>query len=413
MRLNVYLSSECVGDLVSDERERLTFTYNAHALAHADRCQLSVRLPVREEPFDDRDSAPFFENLLPEAETRNLLALAGRFDPSETVRLLGSIGGECAGAVSLWPEDHPPPAEDDYSDLSAESVRLLFDEAQGGTDQYLRAHIQGRQSMSGAQDKLVFLKKGGSYYLPLNGAASNVLVKKERARFPGLLQNELACLRLMKSAGMPTVESGVCSLAPELFETHRYDRVEQGEDSIMRVHQEDFCQASGRRPTQKYESEGGPGLADMKEIIRKHSVFPLEDLDYLLRWAVCNGLIGNNDGHAKNLSLLYQSEGLRLAPAYDVVCTEAYTFLDKKLAISLGGRPNVAALDRAAIDKLARSLDQSSRAITAVLREVAERLHGSVTEVMDEVADLAGRHEALSVVADLVTQRCRAVLERP
>ena len=148
----------------------------------------------------------------------------------------------------------------------------------------------------------------------------------------------------------------------------------------------------------------------MKEIIRKHSVFPLEDLDYLLRWALCNGLIGNNDGHAKNLSVRYLPEGLRLAPAYDVVCTEAYAFLDKKLAISLGGRPNVATLDGAAIDKLARSLDQSPRVITAVLREVAERLRGSVTEVMEEVADLAGHHDVLGQIADLVTQRCQAVL---
>ena len=404
MILNVYFENEFIGTLESDERRLMRFTYNEVALSDPARYQISVRLPVRETPYENRDASPFFENLIPEAETLDLVTLAERFDPSETVRILGSIGGECAGAVSLWPEERIPPSKPEYEDCPPEALDAFFDVAQSG--EYLRAYLEGRQSMSGAQTKLVFLKESNTYYLPLNGAPSNILLKKEKERFPGLVQNELASLRLMRAASVPVIYSSACQLVEGVFETPRYDRVGDRRSSITRLHQEDFCQATGKRPYAKYESRGGPNLGDIRILIQKHSVDPLTDVEIVARWAIANAVIGNHDGHAKNLSFLRTSDGLRLAPVYDVVCTEAYEFLGKNLAILIGGRPNLASFDDTAIEKFARTFLFSKGTARDLIDEVVDSIDSSLDAVLHDIEMDGGAHSILQKMQSLVKAKC-------
>ncbi len=410
MRLTVYYLDQAIGTLWEDDRDRLQFAYNQDALGGALTSGLSVRLPLREEPYDARAAEPFFENLLPEADTRDLVAMVERFDPSQTVRLLGSIGSECAGAVSLWPEGMHPPDPPAYEPCAPEDLTRFFDSAH--TEEFVRAHLEGRQSMSGAQEKLVFLKEEGQYFLPLEGAPSNVLLKRERERFPGLLQNELLCLRLAEKAGMPVVASTACSIGPSVFETSRYDRSGARRDEISRLHQEDLCQAAGRRAAQKYESRGGPDLGQIQTVIRMHSSDPLTDTEHLARWTLANTVLGNNDGHAKNLSLLYLPEGIRLAPIYDVVCTEVYPFLGREFAIYLGGRPNLDALDTSAMRKLARTFGFRYPLLKQLAEEVIDRILDSLDASVGEVAALAGEHEVLETIPRAVRENAMKLSRR-
>lgn len=93
---------------------------------------------------------------------------------------------------------------------------------------------------------------------------------------------------------------------------------------IIRLHQEDLCQALGYSSHTKHESEGGPGFKDCIHLVRSVSSSPAEDVMNLIRWQVINLLFGNSNGHAKNLSLLFSEDGIRLAPFYDLVCTRIY-----------------------------------------------------------------------------------------
>jgi hypothetical protein len=50
-----------------------------------------------------------------------------------------------------------------------------------------------------------------------------------------------------------------------------------------RIHQEDLCQAFGLPPSRKYESEGGPGVRQIAELIRNQSIDPQRDVESLRR----------------------------------------------------------------------------------------------------------------------------------
>lgn len=104
--------------------------------------------------------------------------------------------------------------------------------------------------------------------------------------------------------------------------TDRYDRIRDDDGNIRRLHQEDFCQALTIPSDTKYQSEGGPSMADCFILIRDASSAPAPDLIALLDAVIFNLLIGNHDAHAKNFSLLYMPDrSIRLAPLYDLVST--------------------------------------------------------------------------------------------
>jgi serine/threonine-protein kinase HipA len=116
----------------------------------------------------------------------------------------------------------------------------------------------------------------------------------------------------------------------------RFDRTPLGECQWDRVHQEDFCQAMGVPPELKYQQEGGPNLKKCFELVRHVSAVPGPDVLRLFDAVVFNCLIGNSDAHGKNFSFLYGDGGAKLAPLYDLVCTQAYGNLAAELAMKIG-----------------------------------------------------------------------------
>ena len=195
---------------------------------------------------------------------------------------------------------------------------------------------RARMSMSGAQKKLVLYRRpqtgteppgvAPEYRLPVAGSPSTVLVKRARSRFPGLLQNELACMAMMASAGVPTAEHTVCALDADVYETARFDRVCRADGSVLRLHADDGCQLTGRTSaakyaqtgSPKYAQTGGPTYADLTAALRRYGTDPGTDTPLLFRWAVANLARGNRDAHAKNVSVLRTVDGaVRFAPAYD------------------------------------------------------------------------------------------------
>jgi serine/threonine-protein kinase HipA len=108
----------------------------------------------------------------------------------------------------------------------------------------------------------------------------------------------------------------------------RYDRIRSQDEQLQRLHQEDFSQALGIPSRIKYQNEGGPDLANCFQLIRRASTRPARDLIHLFNAVTFNFLIGNNDAHGKDFSLLYTRKGeeqsVQLAPLYDLVSTASY-----------------------------------------------------------------------------------------
>lgn len=338
--LNVYLKSVKIGKLELDESRRFVFTYDKDWLQHDDAIPLSIGLPLQEEPCLDDQARPFFSNLLPESEIRQVIARKLGLSENNDFALLEAVGGDCAGAVSLFPEEleqiSAPTGKESYRRLTDERLNKIIEEL---PQRPLLAGEEGiRLSLAGAQNKLPVFYQNDQVSLPIGGAASSHILKPPMARYPHTVENEAFCMQLAQDIGLTVPGVTILHKQENLYLVERYDRVYVKDGQLERVHQEDFCQALGVAPDQKYEKEGGPDLQHCFTLLREKSVLPTQDVSRLLDWVVFNYLIGNADAHAKNISLLLTQQGPHLAPFYDLMCTAIYGGLTNKLAMKIGGK---------------------------------------------------------------------------
>ena len=99
----------------------------------------------------------------------------------------------------------------------------------------------------------------------------------------------------------------------------RFDRQWHNNNELLRLPQEDCCQALGVSPEHKYEKEGGPGMAAILDFLSA-SDDPQGDKELFFTAQILYWLLGATDGHAKNFSIhLFPGGGFRLTPLYDVV----------------------------------------------------------------------------------------------
>lgn len=343
-RLAVYLNGARVGVLADGEEP--VFVYDPGWLAGGMAQPLSRQLPLQAGPFVGRTVRGFFAGLLPEAEPRDRIASILGISGGNDFAMLERIGGECAGAVSVLPEDLPPPIPGTgrlrwlgEAELSAIIAEL--------PQRPLMAGEEGiRLSLAGAQIKLPVVldpEDSNRVALPLDGTPSTHIIKPEPARFPGLAANEAYCMDLARKVGLRAaeVQCRVIGETPCLM-VKRYDRTASPDSPAVRLHQEDFCQALGFPPERKYQQEGGPSLRDCFTLLRDWSTAPVIDIRDFLDAVIFAVLTGNADAHGKNHSFLYVGGERRLAPLYDQVCTLAWPELSKSLSMKIGAARTLA-----------------------------------------------------------------------
>jgi len=392
-RLDVYLSGTLVGQLEDRTLGFVALRFSPEAVEQfgAGARVLSVGLPVSDVVVDPLDATPFFAGLLPEGEARTRIAEEFRLSPSDTFGLLQAIGRECAGALTIVPQGVRPgvPGKGEVRWLEeaelADVLRRLGDVPLGVTvdDDTIRL------SLAGVQDKLPAVVDDDAVGLPEHGFPSTHILKpgssrrdrEGRLRFPDLVENEAYCLALAGRLGVPTSVfrmlrvQGEAVLAVERFDRHRRGGL------VERIHQEDACQALGVPPESKYEAGGGPGLRAVADVIRNASAQPAADRLSLFDRTVVNCLIGNAEAHAKNFAFLHEPDGVRLAPAYDLVSTAAYAHTDR-LAMRVGGVERIRDLDRDGVlqsgTDLALPASISGRRLDALLAHLGPALEATL-----------------------------------
>ena len=403
--LDVQLHGQLAGRLVLNDSGLTSFHYVQTWLGRADAVPLSLSLPLQEERFGHRDCMPFFSGVLPEGRSRELVARVLGVSERNDFALLERIGGECAGAVRLLPEGAPHDSND-------ERTRLLNDDEFYRTLRELRqrpllAGAEGlRLSLAGAQDKLPVRIVDGRIALPLGSTASTHILKPAVRDFDGLVFNEALCLELAAAVGLPTTAFSVGRADDiDYLVVERFDRAVDGE-SVVRLHQEDFCQALGIPPERKYEAEGGPNLRRCFELLRTVSAAPVLDLGAFLEAIVFNLAIGNNDAHGKNFALLHGTDGTtRLAPFYDLVSTVCYPELAREMAMRLGGQ-RIA--DRIAPNDLRRLSKETGLGAPLVVRRAVELLETTLAKI----EEIDKPHPVSERVAALVRERVQTLLGR-
>ena len=311
--LNAYLHTDLAGHLTQDDDGDMTFQYAESWLQRPGAVSLSHSLPLRKERFRRKECRGFFAGILPEESTREIIARNLGISARNDYAMLERIGGECAGAVTFLPHGEPMPDRHyGYRELSDEELAAILKEL---PRRPLLAGEEGvRLSLAGAQDKLVVRIERGTIGVPLGGAPSTHILKPSVERFDGVVFNEAFCMQLAAAAGLPAAAVQVRDVAGiHYLLVERYDRlhrpVPDGAPVVERLHQEDFCQALGIVSEQKYQKEGGPSLKQCFALLREVSSAPVIDLARLLDDVVFNYIVGNNDAHGKNFSLLYRPGG--------------------------------------------------------------------------------------------------------
>jgi serine/threonine-protein kinase HipA len=377
-RLDVYLHKDFVGHLIQNEGGQMVFDYAESWLEKPGACPLSQSLPLRKERFTRKECRGFFAGILPEESKRDIIARNLGISARNDYAMLERIGGECAGAVTFVPAGEPLPERNyDYRKLSAAELIAILKEL---PRRPLLAGERGvRLSLAGAQDKVAVRIEKDGVSLPLGGAPSTHILKPAIDQFEGVVFNEALSMELAAAIGLPTAPVEIRTVEGMTFLlVERYDRVHRqtpGEESVVeRVHQEDFCQAQGIVPETKYQKEGGPSLKDCFNLLRAVSSAPVIDLARLLDGVIFNYLVGNNDAHGKNFSLVYPGAGtgdlqVRLAPLYDVVSTIYYPELSPEMAMKIGGEYSSERVTPRNFEKLA---EEAGLAKPLVRRRVAE-----------------------------------------
>jgi serine/threonine-protein kinase HipA len=324
-RLAIWLYGTKVA-VVEQERRRMRLRYTPEAIQTfpAGAPLLSLQLSVTGERFPNGVVRSFLDGLLPEDDSRRLIAQDLGLRADDTFALARELGRDCAGALVIQrDEDEPPPPATTLTaePLSEGDVQRLVENLRSaplGVDQRVRI------SLAGVQEKLLLTRlPDGRWGRPVDGTPSTHILKPEIRDYPQTVENEAFCMRIAKNLGMDVADVEAITIGGRrLIVVSRYDRIVTPTGEVERVHQEDFCQATGMLPTQKYEEDSGPSLRKLAGILSEADP---DSLESLLRVVTLNVVIGNGDAHAKNFSLLHDRGGaLRLAPLYDLLSTLMY-----------------------------------------------------------------------------------------
>jgi serine/threonine-protein kinase HipA len=358
---------------------------------------------LREGTFKRKECQGFFGGILPEDNQRKIIAKNLGISPNNDFSMLEKIGGECAGALTFVPSGEKlNPQDREYKELTGSMLPGILRELP--TRPLLAGEENIRLSLAGVQDKIAVYIDENRIFIPLNNAPSTHILKPDFSLYEGVIFNEAFCLNLAKKIGLSAAEAEIKKTEDiNYLLVKRYDRInvssENNANQIIRVHQEDFCQAMGIPSANKYQNEGGPSLKQSFDLLRKESSIPVVDLDRMINAVIFNFLIGNCDAHGKNFSLLYLDE-FQLSPLYDLISTIYYKDLDKKMAMKLGGEYHINNITLANFDALA---DETGLAKP----EVRRRIQTLIDSILSHLPSMEIHNNIQSGVSDIIKGRCK------
>jgi serine/threonine-protein kinase HipA len=336
--LFVNMNGEKVGRLSRGSSGNLEFHYATTWLGSKSGRPLSLSMPLTDQTYSGDIVENFFDNLLPDSQPiRNRIQKEFKARSNRGFDLLWHVGRDCVGALQLLPED----VQIDVKSIEAEP---LNDAAIAETlKSYrtmplgMRAGKEFRISVAGAQEKTAFLRLGDTWHLPLGTTPTSHIFKLPIGRIEhsnidlsDSVENEWLCHAIFRAYGLPVAKTEMMSFeGTKVLVVERFDRRWSTDKSwLIRLPQEDMCQALNTPPALKYESDGGPGIEQiMKLLIGSNN--SLEDRKTFLTQVFLFWVLGAIDGHAKNFSIfLFPGGAFHLTPAYDVI--SAYPLVAKK-----------------------------------------------------------------------------------
>jgi serine/threonine-protein kinase HipA len=349
--LNVFLNGRLVGQLLRESSGAISFTYAQEWLAWENTLPLSLSLPLREDRYVGAPVIAVFENLLPDSEPiRRRVAERVGAQGTDAFSLLSEIGRDCVGAMQFLGDDEEPPAAGILTGepLSDEQIGAILKDLDV-TPLGIRRENDFRISVAGAQDKTALLYHEGRWIAPSGTTPTTHILKPQigKLAYGGdmseSVENEYLCLKLMEGFGLRAAQTEMKIFGVQkALVIERFDRLWTRDGRLIRLPQEDCCQALSVPPTLKYQSDGGPGIVDIMKLLGSSDDPTKDRLDFF-KATILFWLLGATDGHAKNFSLgLLPGGRFRLSPLYDVLTTQPQLDLrqldqkDFRLAMRVG-----------------------------------------------------------------------------
>lgn len=412
--LYVFYENQRVGVFSRDENLISSFTYDEQWLVGKNSFPLSLAMPLSTQIFNNKITLSFFENLLPEGNVRDVLEhdynIHGSFE------FLERFGQDCAGAIIITKDEefsyNPNSAlvkidiEDIYKAISKKkSIVEVISQMEPG---YL--------SLAGAQDKFAAVLKDGNLFLPTHGAPTTHIIKTPILRhgIKESVYNEFYCMELARAIGLRVASCEILDGVYPLFVTKRYDRITDKQGVVHRLHQQDFCQAQGVVSEVKYEFKGGPSIKNNYELLLNNitTTQRIQALQEFLSWVCFNLLIGNNDSHSKNLSLLLVDNKNGLAPFYDLLCTSIYEGLHPDFSFRIGDRYTFAKIGLNQFTLLEEELGIKKGSFTQRMKDTRELVLTYKDRVLEQLMDEHPQAKIPKRISALIGKRAKGLRQQ-
>lgn len=436
IRLDVWLDRDHVGWLSHESATgQFAFEYSPAWTTNIRAYPLSPNIPLQRSAGQTAETHSaavrlFFENLLPEGESLEVAAQVNGVSRGDLVGLLVALAKETAGALRVSvSRDHDDKDISPHDHEGDGTLRLI-------TREELSSRIRKRPdvpfsvwdgkvrlSIAGFQDKIAVYERDDNWYL-VEGShlASTVIVKPQpvRARLAGLPENEFVCMQLAQRVGVAVANTRLVHLPEPVLLVTRFDRVDTA-SGVRRLHIIDGCQALGLAVSMKYERQhgDGPDVIHYRDGVSLPKLFRLLDQSphpalsktQLLRWTIFQILIGNTDAHGKNISLFFDVQGLRLAPAYDMVCAQALTneSLVQSYAMAVGDAFSFAELTAFSWASFAKECDLRRDLVSMRIRQLCDRTLDQLPTFETDMRLHGVSDQVLEAVLNVVANNCASL----
>jgi serine/threonine-protein kinase HipA len=397
--LNVFLNGRLIGQLRRETNGAIDFKYDAEWLAWEHAIPVSLSLPLSERRYGGDAVVAVFDNLLPDNDDiRRRIAERSRAQGTDSYSLLGAIGRDCVGALQFVVdgEEVGPAGELDAERITDAAIADLLKNLESnplGIDQGREFRI----SLAGAQEKTALLYWKNRWHIPHGTTPTTHILKPQIGKLPSGLdlsdsvENEHFCMQLMGAFDLPVAVTEIAEFAGQrTLVIERFDRLWTKDKRLLRVPQEDCCQALSIPPSRKYETSGGPGIVAIAQLL-KGSDAPAEDLRRFFKAQILFWLLGATDGHAKNFSLRLAPGGrFALTPLYDVLSVQPnldagrirHTHMKLAMAVGTSRHYRVDEIAPRHFLQTARLCDIPAKVAEGVLEQIADTAPRAVEKTL-------------------------------
>ena len=370
-----------------------SFSYTESFAANPDNLPVSVSLPIRNEAFAPAEAEPFFEGLVPEGTARTLMASELHVREDDWLAMLSSCGLDCVGDLLITAGSFPEPPV--FEPVSTAELKGLFSRRASmaelnGSDRLSLAGTQSKVGLAHAPNEPLV----DGWMRAKNCAASTHILKVgSRDRLTGI---EYLCTSAAARCGIDVAKVDLLDFGVPVLCSERFDRICWSNGGggpnalqVTRLHQEDMAQAFAIGSRSKYVELEGGSLAAIARLLREESDDAIADIRRLAKLVCFNYAIGNCDAHLKNFSLLYGEhwDTVRLAPAYDLVCTTWFEDLSRSMAMAINGVWDIDRIRAEDFRACARDFGLSERTFAAMAHEVAESVDEAILAAASEVGE--------------------------